>query len=162
MAPNIHILHGFELRDKAACFDYDWTLIKPKSAGTYTLDIDDWQWMFPNVVEVLQKHYNAGYSIIIFTNQSKDWKEVQIIKALSCLKIPMTICVAFNAEDKKPNPVMLDSVEWLFKKGINLEESFFVGDAIGRDGDFGDFDKGFAERVGLKIITPEDFFPTFN
>ena len=159
MAPNIHLMHGFTLGKKAACFDYDWTLIKPKSSGTYTLDEDDWQWMYPNVVDTVRGYHEDGYSIVIFTNQSKEWKEIQILKALAPLKIPMAICIAFDAEDKKPNPVMFDAIEWLFKTGVILEQSFFVGDALGREGDFGSFDRDFAHNIGLRIFAPEDFFP---
>ena len=41
---------------------------------------------------------------------------------------------------------------------INKEESFFVGDALGRKSDFSDSDKVFAENIGIKWYSPEDIF----
>ncbi|GME85124.1 unnamed protein product [Ambrosiozyma monospora] len=41
---------------------------------------------------------------------------------------------------------------------IDMEKSFYVGDAAGRKSDFSDSDKKFAENVGLKFYTPEEFF----
>jgi bifunctional polynucleotide phosphatase/kinase len=43
----------------------------------------------------------------------------------------------------------------------DVAESFFVGDAAGRDWDIGDAaesDKKFAEDIGLKFMLPEDLF----
>jgi bifunctional polynucleotide phosphatase/kinase len=48
----------------------------------------------------------------------------------------------------------------------DLSASFFVGDAAGRPGDFfvkatgkpADTDKLFAEAVGIRFYTPEEFF----
>lgn len=41
---------------------------------------------------------------------------------------------------------------------IDLQNSFFVGDAAGRPNDFLDSDKAFATNVRVKFFTPEDFF----
>lgn len=41
---------------------------------------------------------------------------------------------------------------------VDLEQSFYVGDAAGRTGDFADSDKGFAKNVGIQFFTPEQFF----
>ena len=43
-------------------------------------------------------------------------------------------------------------------KKINKDESFYVGDALGRKTDFADSDKVFAENIGIKYISPEIFF----
>ena len=40
----------------------------------------------------------------------------------------------------------------------DLSVSFFVGDAAGRDGDFSDSDKAFAEAVGLRFFNETQFF----
>lgn len=40
----------------------------------------------------------------------------------------------------------------------SLEESFFVGDAAGRKGDHDDCDKKFAETIGVKFHTDNEFF----
>ena len=41
---------------------------------------------------------------------------------------------------------------------IDKSESFFVGDALGRKGDWSDSDKVFAENIGIKYISPEEMF----
>jgi gluconate kinase len=43
---------------------------------------------------------------------------------------------------------------------IDMTHSFFVGDALGRKGDFADTDKGFAINCGLVYYSPEEFFNT--
>ena len=40
-----------------------------------------------------------------------------------------------------------------------VSNSFFVGDALGRPGDWSDSDKEFAINAGLSIKTPEEVFP---
>ena len=40
----------------------------------------------------------------------------------------------------------------------DMDKSFFVGDAAGRKKDHSDTDKGFAEAVGLKFYTEDQFF----
>lgn len=55
---------------------------------------------------------------------------------------------------------------WLqFKKeleeagaSLDIESSFFVGDAAGRPKDFSDSDLKFAQAIGLQFYTPEEFF----
>lgn len=55
---------------------------------------------------------------------------------------------------------------WLqFKKeleeagaSLDMESSFFVGDAAGRPKDFSDSDLKFAQAIGLQFYTPEEFF----
>ncbi|DBA85139.1 TPA: hypothetical protein ACH3X2_005859 [Trebouxia sp. C0005] len=60
--------------------------------------------------------------------------------------------------------VCLSCIEWLQhvqQCGISPadhEESFFVGDAAGRLGDFADSDKQFAAAVGIPFKLPEDIF----
>lgn len=41
---------------------------------------------------------------------------------------------------------------------VDISNSFFVGDAAGRDGDFSDSDRKFAETVGLTFKVPEEYF----
>ncbi|ANB13879.1 Tpp1p [Sugiyamaella lignohabitans] len=41
---------------------------------------------------------------------------------------------------------------------VDIEKSFFVGDAAGRRSDFSDSDLKFAQAVGLRFFTPEKFF----
>lgn len=41
---------------------------------------------------------------------------------------------------------------------LDMENSFFVGDAAGRDGDFLDSDKKFADNIGIRFEVPEMCF----
>ena len=40
----------------------------------------------------------------------------------------------------------------------DLKNSFYVGDAAGRDGDHNDTDRKFADNAGLTFFTPEQYF----
>ncbi len=146
-------------RKKIAMFDYDWTLVKPKSGGTFPKDAEDWTWLYPSVLETLQTYYAKGYSIVVFTNQSKQWKVHQIENVMSSIGIPCFVYIAMQKEEHKPATTMfkafLDDKEW------DKNKSFFVGDALGRAADYSDSDKVFAETIGLKakqIHAPEAFF----
>lgn len=41
---------------------------------------------------------------------------------------------------------------------LDMEESFFVGDAAGRPGDHNDTDRKWAVNAGLKFLVPEQLF----
>ena len=145
-------------RSRIAMFDYDWTLVKPKSGGTFPKDIDDWVWLRENVPEVIKKYYQQGFGIYIFTNQSKEWKKTQIQKALETLDIPLTIWIADKKEYYKPD-LYLYNEAFPDKSKIKLDKSFFCGDALGRATDFADSDLKFGENIGVKVISPETMFP---
>ena len=50
---------------KFACFDLDYTLIKPKSGKKFPVDKNDWEWMYPNVPNKLREYYeNRGYTLL--------------------------------------------------------------------------------------------------
>lgn len=65
---------------------------------------------------------------------------------------------------RKPETGMWKKLETYVKEALgenydlDLQQSFFVGDAAGRDGDFLDSDKRFAESNGVKFDVPEDYF----
>ena len=56
---------------KVAGFDLDHTLIKPKGKRTHPKDEEDFEFVFQNIGDVLNKFNNLGFNIIIFSNQSK-------------------------------------------------------------------------------------------
>lgn len=156
MSTNITCLNGASFLKKMAAFDFDWTLVKPKGNRKFPKSVNDWQWLFPTIPDKIHKLYNEGYMIVIFTNQSKPWKKDQIIEAMTILKIPLYIVIAFEKTEYKPNIFMFDLL--LDNRDLNKEESFFVGDALGRKDDFADSDKKFAENIGIKWIEPETMF----
>lgn len=156
MAPVIIKLNNPHHRQKLALFDYDWTLVKPKQGRKFPKDADDWQWNHTTVPYILKQYYDDGYGIYVFTNQTKDWKKQHILNSLETLKLPITIVIAYNLAEHKPNPSIfhtaLDGKKW------KPEESFFVGDALGRRGDFADSDKAFAKNIGVIVKSPEEVF----
>lgn len=147
---------SFRNRMKLACFDYDHTLVKPKNNRVFPINKDDWTWLRPNVPSILKNYYKRGYSIVIITNQSKQFKVEQISYVLSTLKIPCLALIGLTKEQQKPNPYMFGLVR---KPKTDMEKSFYVGDALGRYGDWSDSDKMFAINCGLKYYSPEEIFP---
>ena len=156
MAPSIYNINGAQMKAKIAAFDYDWTLVCPKEGKTFPKDVDDWTWMYPNIPVQLKRYNEEGYSVVIFTNQSKQWKVSQIQTVAQSLDIPVFIVIATDKADYKPNPVLYEAL--VGSSNVDKATSFFVGDALGRKGDFADSDKVFAENVGLKCHSPEEFF----
>lgn len=159
MPPHIVKIGKFRLRTKMAMFDYDWTLVKPLSNGTFSKSLDDWRWITEKVPEILQKYYDKGYCIVIISNQTRntEMKLQQIINVLSTLKIPSLVSVGYENIDKKPNRTMFDII--IKNKKIDMNKSFYVGDALGRQGDWSDSDKKFAENINIKnIYSPDDLF----
>ena len=159
MAPTIFKIGSFRARKKIAAFDYDWTLVKPASGGTFPRNVEDWTWLNANVVPGLQKAYSRGFAILVFTNQTKAWKCDQIKIALESVGVPMLVAIGIEKVDQKPAPTLFtNAVTWQWDK----EVSYFVGDALGRRGDWSDSDRVFAERVGFataNIKPPENVFP---
>lgn len=143
-------------RQKMASFDYDWTLVSSKDGKSYPSSISDWKWLYPNIPQVIKEYHHKGYMIVIFTNQSKDWKHDQIKLVAKSLDIPIFIVVATDKRDYKPNPILFNS---LFRdKQIDKISSFYVGDVIGRKSDYSDSDKVFAENIGIRVYSPEEMF----
>ena len=156
MSPHIHVLNGGVLGAKIASFDYDWTIVNPKDGSTFPRDVEDWSWFSEETPQVIKNYQEEGFTIVIFTNQTKVWKIEQILKVCETMNIPMFVCVAMEKADHKPNTIMFDKL--LDGREISKADSFFVGDALGRKSDFSDSDKVFAERVGLTCIAPETIF----
>jgi bifunctional polynucleotide phosphatase/kinase len=143
--------------NKFAGFDFDWTLVKPKDNRKFPKSVDDWEWLFDTIPSIIQQLYTDGYIIVIFTNQTKQWKKDQIINVAKILNIPIYIYIAFDKIYHKPNITIYEK----FKENlgnIDKEKSFFVGDALGRKDDFSNSDKIFAENIGIKWLSPEDIF----
>lgn len=164
-------------RTKVAAFDMDYTLIHPKSGLKFPKDKNDWEWHFKNVPLKLNKLYEDGYDIVIFSNQNgikkgkqKEEDIIDKIKLMSQeLKIPLT---AYLSTDKdyyrKPSTSMWDLHITYILPYVDLENSFYVGDAAGRikgwDGnkktkkDFSCSDRKFAKNCGIKFYTEQMFF----
>jgi bifunctional polynucleotide phosphatase/kinase len=156
MAPIIYNINKAHLKAKIAAFDYDHTLVCPKDGKTMPSNVEDWVWLYPNIPDKLKRYNDEGFSVVVFTNQSKPWKVIQIQYVMHTLQIPVFVVVASDKCDYKPNPILYDVLVGSVK--VDKEQSFFVGDALGRKGDWADVDKVFAENIGLKCYSPEEFF----
>ena len=156
MAPTIYNINKAQLKAKIAAFDYDHTLVCPKDGKTMPSNVEDWKWLYPNIPDELKRLNEEGFSVVVFTNQSKPWKVIQIQYVMQTLQIPVFIVVASDKCDYKPNPILYDVLVGSVK--VDKTQSFFVGDALGGKGDWADSDKVFAQNVGLKCQSPEKFF----
>jgi len=160
MPPTIYNINNAIYREKMAAFDYDWTLVNPTNGKTFPSNIDDWQWLYPNIPEKIKKYYEDGYMIVIFTNQSKSWKHQQIQNVAKELVIPIFIVIATEKSDYKPNSILFNIL--IGENKLNKDDSFFIGDALGRKSDFSDSDKIFAENIGISYFSPESIFHIKN
>jgi bifunctional polynucleotide phosphatase/kinase len=156
MAPIIYNINKEQMKAKIASFDYDHTLVCPKDGKTMPSNVEDWVWLYPTIPNELKRLNEEGFSVVVFTNQSKPWKVIQIQYVMQTLQIPIFIVVASDKCDYKPNPILYDVLVGSVK--VTKEQSFFVGDALGRKGDWADSDKVFAQNIGLKCYSPEEFF----
>ena len=147
----------FRFRKKMAGFDYDHTIVKPKSISTFSKDVDDWMFLRENVKHKIQEFYKKGYAILVFTNQSREFKKEQIKIVLDSLEVPYQAFIMYHEQVKKPNPFYFEYYNYESK--VDMKNSFYVGDALGRENDWSDVDKVFAERCGLKYYSPEEIFP---
>lgn len=154
----------FEYRPKMAGFDYDWTLVRPKNESPFPKNENDWEWLYDKIPSCLEQLYQDDYMIVIFTNQSKKWKHDHIKNAISELKFPVLVVIATEKNAYKPNIDMFNTVKKseFAKKDIDKDNSFFVGDALGRKADHSDCDKVFAENIGIKYYSPEEYFKPFD
>jgi len=157
MSPTIYNINNAIFKDKMAAFDYDWTLVNPKEGKTFPTSVDDWQWLYPSVPNIIKLYHDQGYMIVIFTNQSKEWKSDQIQLVAKELIVPVFVVIATDKTDYKPSLTPFTSL--LRDQTIDKTDSFFVGDALGRKTDFSDSDKVFAENIGIPCFPPEQIFP---
>lgn len=153
--PVIYKINDPTFRNKMLALDYDHTIVQPKDGKTFPTNIDDWEWLYDSVPNKIKSYYNDNYMIVIFTNQSKEWKLEQIKKVSELLEIPLFISIGFEKSEYKPNTILYDA---LFEESIDKINSIFIGDALGRKNDFSNSDKIFAENLGIQYKAPEDFF----
>ncbi|KAJ8948512.1 hypothetical protein NQ318_000052 [Aromia moschata] len=161
---------------KVAAFDIDGTIIKTKSGARFPKNGGDWELNFHDIPRQLARLTEDGFRIVFFTNQSgvgkdphkiKDFKR-KIVNVIEKLGVPVTALVALGKTIyRKPAlgmwNVLLESNEGV---QVDLTESFYVGDAAGREKnwapkknkDHSSADRLFALNVGVKFYTPEEYF----
>ena len=163
---------------RVAAFDFDSTLIKTASGVKFARDANDWTWWHGSVPGKLKELHASGYRLVIMSNQNgiklkPALNGPKIIKAdrqaqfkqkaaavFNSLNLPIRVYAA-TEKDKYRKPATGIWEEFLRDEGlgkVDLQESLFIGDAGGRKGDFSCSDRNFAANVGIRYVTPEEFF----
>ena len=110
--------------------------------GDYTTTIDKWEWA-PGALEGIKKLYDAGFGILIITNQACIAKGLQTEEGLAVLHDFMLKTIRRSGGDiiriyhcphqtsdrcdcRKPEPGMILRAAGDY--GFNLAETFFIGD----------------------------------
>ena len=94
----------------------------------------------------------VDHQIVIVTDQSKPWKVDQIRLVIADLGCVSTVIIGVKTQ--KPDTTLFRSVY-----PTVAADSFYVGDAAGRPGDWSDKDAQFAANRGLPFRVPESMFP---
>lgn len=175
----LYVLKGKDVvvSENIAAFDMDGTLITTISGSKFPESTKDWKWLYNNVKSTLKTLHSEGFKIVVFTNQagiSNGKQKIQDLKIkisdmLSELEIPVEFYLSSAYDSfRKPN---VDAWKEMIEKmnentQANLQNSFFVGDAAGRPKDWAInkkkdhsvADRKFASNLGLKFLTPEEYF----
>ncbi|MED6197842.1 hypothetical protein PIB30_060579 [Stylosanthes scabra] len=170
---------GLNDSSKIAAFDFDGCLAK---TAVNKVGADAWSLMYSSIPGKLQSLYKDGYKLVIFTNESniERWKNKRQVAVdskigrlnnfIEKVKVPIQVFIscgvgkgkADGKEDpfRKPKPGMWHLMQQHFNSGIpiDMDQSFYVGDAAGRESDHSDADIKFAEAIGLKFFVPEEYF----
>ncbi|VVA97663.1 unnamed protein product [Arabis nemorensis] len=168
---------GLNDSEKIAAFDFDGCLAK---TSVKIVGADKWSLMYPSIPEKLQSLYSQGYKLVIFTNESNidrwknkrqdavDSKIGRLNSFIKRVEVPIQVFIACGVASsggkddlyRKPKAGMWQLMKKHFNSGIaiDMDKSFYVGDAAGRNGDHSDTDIKFAQASGLKFYTPEEYF----
>ncbi|XP_068659764.1 polynucleotide 3'-phosphatase ZDP-like isoform X2 [Aristolochia californica] len=156
---------GLHSSEKIAAFDFDGCLA---NTSVRRVGPDAWSLLYASIPEKLQCLYRDGYKLVIFTNESniERWKNKRqqavdskigrLNNFIKCVKVPIQVFIACGmgkSKDgiddpfRKPKPGMWRIMEKYFNSGlpVDMNQSFYVGDAAGRATDHSDADKKFAE-----------------
>ena len=158
--------------NKAAIFDLDHTIIKPKNGKRFSITDLDWEFNSDNVIQKLKYLDENNYDIIILSNQKglktensrKLWvKKINKIGK----KINISIFALASLKDdkfRKPRTGLWNK----FLSHYDKNESFYCGDAGGLPKrkinkewikkDFSDSDLKFALNVGLPFHHRDEYF----
>ncbi|XP_034485355.1 uncharacterized protein F21D5.5 [Drosophila innubila] len=170
---------GLQASNKIAGYDMDGTIIKTKSGNVFPKNTEDWQIIFPEVPEKLQRLHKDGFKICFFTNQAgiargkvdlNDFK-LKVKNIVKKLNVPVQVFIAIGSGYyRKPLPGMWEHLknEMNDNVTIKVERCFFVGDAAGRPEtgkgvtkqrkDHSSADRLFAANIGVSFYTPEAHF----
>lgn len=149
--------------------DLDWTSVRTRHPiasknGLFQRDSDDWA-LLPNRIKQLKSYQKDGYTIVIFTNQCYTGKKLttaldrikNILTKLIELGVNPWIFIATGHDQyRKPEIGMWKELTQYIE--VNIDNSFYIGDAAGRSQDFSDSDTMFSKNIGVKFYLPEEIF----
>ncbi|GBG23975.1 Polynucleotide kinase-3'-phosphatase, putative [Hondaea fermentalgiana] len=164
-------------RGAVAAFDLDDTLVETWSGAPpwRRRSGADWTWRYASVPQRLREEARAGRALVVFSNQSHV-RSAHHGKAAAKLKkvvdavareldlTPEQGGLAFVAATQKDayrksiQGELWAVYEELFGISVDIRNSFYVGDAAGRESDFGSGDADFARARGVRFMTPEEYF----
>ncbi|KAJ9197805.1 hypothetical protein DTO021D3_5436 [Paecilomyces variotii] len=167
-------------RRKIAAFDFDSTLIATASGNRFARDARDWKWWHPTVPTKIKELNADGFQVVVVSNQKKISLQKEIkggrseSKSLTTFKekatavmrqldVPLSLYAATQYDEyRKPRMGMwrelVEDYDLDVDDSLDLQSSFFVGDAAGRPGDHSSCDRDFAANIGITFKTPEEFF----
>lgn len=171
---------------KVAAFDLDDTLVKSKTGNRHVRSANSHQWWDASVPEKLKQLHSDGYLVVVLSNQGsislkdnpkslqkdslslRNFKD-QVTSHLNQLDFPISVYAATaNDSNRKPRTGMWEQMKDDFDldigDAIDMEGSFYIGDAAGRENvdkkrkDHATSDRDLAANIGIKFQTPEEFF----
>lgn len=170
--PSLLVRHAPGSSTKVAGFDLNDTLVSTRSGRPgYMTTVDDWQLYNGQVAPKLQELHKQGYRLVIFTNQGGIKSAVQGKRAqtfqkyvdalLEELQLPILVLAATQTDSfRKPALGMWNFLENEGNSGVVVDrtQSFYVGDAAGREGDHSADDLNFAKACGVRFEHTDHFF----
>jgi len=145
---------------KFACFDLDWTCIRPIKS-IHPVNCDDVT-LLPNRLIVLTKYYLDGWNLVFFSNQMGKMSFInklnRINKFIDILNLPVTVLISYQDNMyRKPNSGLFNLFKYMVEK---IDDIFYCGDAAGRlNQDYSDSDLKFALNCNIKFYYLPDLFP---
>lgn len=139
--------------NKLAVFDFDWTLVCPEKSQKFSCNKDDWRFLYQNVKDVLNNYHQQGYTLIIVTYQTREYKIEMIHNVIKVIDIPIYVLIGDG--DTKKDFILSD---YLSNDKNLTNDKFYCGDADGSVGSWSDMDRVFAEKNGLVFYTPPEIF----
>lgn len=156
---------NFAFKEKVGAFDLDGTLINVRSNNRFPINYADWIFFSDNILNKLKKLIKDGYCIVIISNQAgiskgktdpNEWVR-KINDIQKKIGVPIKVYASTgNNVYRKPYPTFWNMIKSY--TDIDLDNSFYCGDACGRKGDHSDTDYKFALNIGIKFIVPENYF----
>lgn len=146
---------GSSMPQAVAAFDLDDTLIAPSTGNKWSRSASGWRWWHNTIPTKLKELHAQGFRIIILSNQStislKDNPKViqkdsvslinfksQLTAILQQLDLPISVYAATGQDVyRKPRAgmwkEMLEDLEVDGPGMVDMDASFYVGDAAGRE-----------------------------